>query len=97
MGAIVRRPLALEDLLAIWRYVAADSEHFADVLIDRLDAKLILLADDPRLGRARPELATGLRSFTMGNYVLYYQPIDDGIDLVRVLHGSRDVTGQMVE
>ncbi|WP_242097800.1 MULTISPECIES: type II toxin-antitoxin system RelE/ParE family toxin [unclassified Sphingomonas] len=87
----VRSPLARSDAIGIWRYVATDSEAFADALLERIDAKLRLLAANPRLGRERPELGNGLRSFTVGNYVLYYRPIDGGMELVRLLHGARDV------
>jgi len=43
------------------------------------------------MGRARDELASGVRSFPFGRYVVFYAPLDDGIDIVRVLHGSRDI------
>jgi toxin ParE1/3/4 len=42
-------------------------------------------------GRERPELAPRLRSFPAGRYVLFYRPIGGGIEIVRVLHGSRDI------
>jgi toxin ParE1/3/4 len=40
---------------------------------------------------AREELAASLRSFPFGRYVIYYVPIEDGIDVVRVLHSARDI------
>lgn len=43
------------------------------------------------MGRARHELATNLRSFPFGRYVIFYSPVEGGIDVVRVLHSSRDV------
>ena len=36
-------------------------------------------------------LLPDLRSFPMGNYVVFYQQIDGGIDVIRLLHGSRDI------
>ena len=41
--------------------------------------------------RARKELATDLRSFPFGRYVIFYTPVYDGIDVVRVLHSARDI------
>ena len=32
------------------------------------------------------------RSFPLGNHLIFYRPIDDGIELVRVLHGARDIS-----
>ena len=41
---------------------------------------------------AREELASGLRSFPVRRYVVFYRPLVDAIEVVRVLHGARDVT-----
>lgn len=43
------------------------------------------------MGRAREELAADLRSFPFGRYVIFYAPVEGGIDVVRVLHSARDV------
>ncbi len=37
------------------------------------------------------QLMPGLRRTTRGSYVLYYRPADHGIDVVRVVHGARDI------
>ena len=44
----------------------------------------------PRVLR-RPKARPGVRSFPFGAYVIFYRPLQDGVDVVRVLHGSRDV------
>ncbi len=41
--------------------------------------------------RARKELATDLRSFPFGRYVIFYTPVHDGIDVVYMLHSARDI------
>ena len=43
------------------------------------------------MGRARDELAPGIRSFPFGRYLVFYPPIGDGIDVLRILHGARVV------
>ncbi len=43
------------------------------------------------MGRAREELAPGIRSLAFGRYVVFLTPLPDGIDVVRVLHASRDI------
>ncbi|WP_292457413.1 type II toxin-antitoxin system RelE/ParE family toxin [Methylibium sp.] len=53
-----------------------------------------MLATQPLMGRARDELSPGLRSFPFGRYVIVYEPIDGGIDVVRLLHSARDVDAQ---
>jgi toxin ParE1/3/4 len=95
MARILRRPAARDDLVAIWAYIAADSIHYADDTIDRIEQRLQTLADGPLMGRARPELRDRLRSFVIGNYVAFYEPLDDGIDVIRVLHGARDAAAEL--
>jgi toxin ParE1/3/4 len=51
----------------------------------------LTLAQNSGLGRKRPELRTDLRSFPIGNFVVFYQQIEGGIDVIRLLHGSRDI------
>ena len=45
----------------------------------------------PLLGRERPELLPGLRSFVVGHHVVFYRPFDGGIEVARVLDGVRDL------
>lgn len=91
MARVTRRPQAELDILEIWDYIAEDSIAEADRWMDRLDEKLALWATQRMMGRARDELAPGIRSFPFGRYAVFYQPIANGIDVVRVLHGSRDI------
>jgi toxin ParE1/3/4 len=90
-GSQARSPQAREDILDIWRFIAEDSEGAATALVRRFDSMIHMLADNPKAGRERPELARGIRSFAVGNYVIFYFPTPDGIDVVRVLHGARDI------
>lgn len=91
MPRVLRRPQAAEDIAEIWDYIADDSLAAADRFVDQLDKQFGLLAIQPRIGRARGELAPDVRSFPFGRYVIFYLPIDDGIDVVRVLHSARDI------
>jgi toxin ParE1/3/4 len=45
----------------------------------------------PGLGRNRPDLAEDLKSFPTGNHVIFYRVVDGGIQILRVLHGARDI------
>ena len=94
MPAIYKRPLAQEDLIEIWEYIAADSIDRADAFIDIVDDKLSTLATQPGMGRTRDELMAELHSFPVGRYILFYELFTDGIALVRVLHSARDIPAQ---
>jgi toxin ParE1/3/4 len=94
MARVTRRPEAEADILEIWMYIADDSVVEADRWIDRLDESLALWATQPKMGRARDELSPGVRSLPFGRYVVFFEPLPDGIDVVRILHGSQDVDEQ---
>jgi len=78
-------------LKEIWKYIAADSERAADDLLDHIGEILELLGQSPLLGRARSELRPGIRSFPVGDYVIFYKPRKDGVTVVRVLSGYRNL------
>lgn len=89
MGRLIRTARAEEDLIEIWMYIAADNPAAADRLLDQIDAKCQMLADNPRLGQARPDIASTLRYFSVGRYLILYCEISDGIEVVRIVHGAR--------
>ena len=91
MPRILRRPKAAADIADIWDYIADDSLDQADAWVDRLNDQLQLLTTQPLMGRQRDELAPSVRSLPFGRYIIFYVPLDDGIDVVRVLHSARDI------
>jgi toxin ParE1/3/4 len=91
MPTVVVRPRALDDLAEIWAYIAENSPDQADAFVDLVNSKFQALSRRPGLGRRRPELAPNIRSLTVGRYVVFYQPLFRGIEVLRVLHGSRDI------
>ncbi len=84
-------PRASEDLLDIWSYIADDSEANADGFIDKMYETMESLARQPGSGRHREELAPGIQSFPVGRYIIFYRVVAGAIEIVRVLHGARDI------
>jgi len=84
---------AIADLDAIWLYVAtiSTSTETADRLIDAFTERFLLLARFPRIGRLRGELREGLRSFPVGEYVIFYRVDGEDVVILHVLHGRRDI------
>lgn len=96
MLEIRRTPAALDDALTIWVFIADDNAGAADALLDRIDRALHMLAEQPQAGRARPELHSGLRSFPVGSYVIFYR-VNDALEIVRILSAYRDLDPEMFE
>ena len=90
MACFKLTPLALQDLLGIRDYIAADNPAIAVRYLDILRGKCQMLADAPGLGVSR-EAYCGLFKFPVGRYLIFYRPSADGIEIVRMLHSARDV------
>ncbi len=86
---------ALDDLKGIIRYIAADNPDAARDFRDALYEKFILLARNPLLAPARPELAPDLRYLPHDNYLIFFLPEEKGITIVRVLHGARHIAPEL--
>ena len=91
MLRILNRPEAENDLEEIWLYIAQENPDNADKLLDEIEETSQKLAQFINMGRTRDELHPGLRSFPIGNYLIFYLPISGGLEIVRVLHGMRDL------
>ena len=91
MTRVTHTPQARQDLFSIWSYIAEDNPPAADRLLDTINEKCELLADHPKLGPARPDLAPDLRYFPVGSYLILYREIATGVEIVRVLHGVRNL------
>jgi toxin ParE1/3/4 len=91
MGRLERTAASRLDYLEIFLYVAEQNLPAAESLLRTFDDTLEKLADMPGMGRARPELGRDARSFPVGNYLIIYRPVVDGIHLLRVVHGARNL------
>jgi len=81
-----------EDLIEIWGYLAREaSEPVADRQLLEIDAACARLKAWPYSGRKRDELLAGMRSVPIHPYVLFYRIRGDALEIVRVLHGRRDI------
>jgi len=83
-------PSARRDLLEILEYIARDKPGAALRHVERLEESCRTLAKNSQLGTVRDDLLPNLRDWPVGKYVIFFRPADDGIEVVRVVHGARD-------
>ena len=98
MGStITKTPQARRDLLELADYIARDSLDAAERFLDAAEAAVQLLASSPELGTLcefRSPEAADIRMRSIGgfeNYVVFYRPLGNGVDVIRVIHGARDI------
>ena len=87
---------AREDLLEIWQHIASDNPEAAARLMRSFKETFEKLLRFPNLGRERPELVIGIRSFPVGKYHILYQPAGEVLEIVRVRHGATKL-GELFE
>ena len=91
MRRVALFPSARRDLDGIWSYIAERNVSAADELIGRLRQTMQMLVDQPYAGADVSFMRPGLRKWTVGRYILFYLVRPDRIEIVRVLHGARDI------
>ncbi len=85
------------ELDAIWQYIAFDNVDAADRFIEAAYGTFWELARMPGMGRKREfqqEKLSDLRSFRVKgfeNYLIFYLPLADGVKVLRILHGARNL------
>ena len=91
MPSVRHTQAADQDLVQIREFIAKDSPQAAIRWLDDIERACEMLAIQPLLGQHLQSRRFGIvRRHVVGNYVIYYRPASDGIDLMRVIHGARD-------
>ena len=94
---ILRTPQARLDLVEQYEYLGDGDPELAERFLDKVEETLSRLATYPQSGAIRPSSTpevSGLRFFPIDSFpqhLVFYKPIADGIEVLRVLHGARDL------
>jgi toxin ParE1/3/4 len=82
------------DIEQIAVYIGIDEHRpiAADRLIDRIVETVDFLAQHNTMGTPRDDLGSGYRIYTVSRYVIVFNPVADGIEVVRIVDGRRDLT-----
>ena len=88
---VIYSPQAEQDIDDIWLYIAGDNQEKATDFINIIQKTCIFLSENPEVGTKRNHLIQGLRCFFVKKRAIYYLTKIDTIEIVRILHTSRDV------
>jgi len=91
MADVLFSSFAESDIEGIFLYYARHDANSARKFIEGMAQKFKLPAENPKLGRSHDELLLGLRSFPYKNHTILYLPIENGVEVYRVLHGARNI------
>jgi toxin ParE1/3/4 len=86
-----------QDLIAIWLDIAKDNPTAADQVLDAIEGRWQQLAYHPYSGVARADIAPGIRHLVAGQYLTLYRVTGDAIEIIRVLHGRREIDQKSIK
>jgi toxin ParE1/3/4 len=103
MPHIYYRPQVSDDIVSITLRIRVDSPDSADRFLDRLHPTLMELAKMPGKGstkRFRAAALSDVRTWRVQgfpNYLICYRPLSDGIEVLAILHGARDLRRLLID
>ncbi len=83
---------ARSDLLDIWLLIASRDVSTAEAVARKIGTRCARLAQFPRSGRARPEVAPDIRSLVVERWVVLYRVAQGHVDIVRIVDGARNLS-----
>jgi toxin ParE1/3/4 len=89
MLPLIRSAQSEEDLVNIWRYIAADNPTAATRWLERIERRIQSLANFPFLGEQQLQFGEYTRRIVEGNYLIFYDVLPDAVHVLRVFHGAR--------
>ena len=97
MPDVRRSPQAELDLASILKALDMVNPSIAERYALEFEQKARALGQFPEMGRIRSEISPGIRSTIVHPYVLFYRIEDDGLQILRILHGRMDLNRIMKE
>ena len=97
MGEVNKRPLVIRDLIELATYIAEDNLDASDRFLVAAEETFNQLAKTPWMGKlsqfSNPNLADIRQQAVKGfkKYLVFYRPTDLGVEILRVIHGARDI------
>ena len=92
MGACRFSPRARDDLSDIWDFTAARwGPAQAERYLRQIQAAAAAVAADPLVGTSAEGIRPGYRKYPSGSHFLFYRPVEDRVEIIRILHARMDV------
>ena len=92
MSKPVYTSAAHKDLVDIACFISKDKPGAALAWLEKIEAKCLLVAENPSIGDEQPHLGRGVRATLMGRYLIFHREAKDGqVEILRVIPGDRDI------
>ena len=88
---------ARADLREIALRIAEHSVRRSFTYVDEIEARCHRIATFPRAGAPRPQWGAEIRIVVHGKYVIVHRPRDETVQILRIVHGARDLDALFAE
>jgi toxin ParE1/3/4 len=82
---------ASQDLDELLEYFLTLNVEAGERFVQLFNRKCQSLVQFPKIGRIYDHIAPGLRGVPLNGYIIFYQIVDDGLTIVRVVSGYRNL------
>lgn len=83
---------ARQDLTKILECIAKDKPGAALAWVEKIEAKCLILAENPSFGELHRSLGEGVRANAVGRYVIFHREANNRVEILRVIPGDRNIT-----
>jgi toxin ParE1/3/4 len=97
MGNVYKHPQVIRDLIDLATYIAEENMDVSDNFLAAAEETFKQLAQTPKMGRLRDFYNSNLADIRQQaikgfkNYLVFYRVRDGDVEILRVLHGRRDI------
>ena len=95
---ILKHEQVRQDLVEIYAYLARRSERSARRFLDEARSAFTRIAEMPGIGRRWESPVPALRDMRVTaisrrfhDYLIFYRPVKNGVQIVTILHGARNL------
>jgi len=83
---------AQQDLTDILGNIARDKPDAAVAWVEKIEAKCLLIATSPKIGELQSRFGKGVRTSSVGRYVIFHRETDKCVEILRVIPGDRNIS-----
>jgi len=91
MNKPVYTSAAHQDLVDIVSFISRDKPGAALAWMEKIEAKCLLVAENPSIGDEQPHLGQGVRATMVGRYLIFHREANGQVEILRVIRGDRDI------
>jgi len=97
MNQCLISPQALRDLDSISEYFLIRNIETGEMLFQDFTKKFGHVLQFPNMGRSYEYIRQGMRGLPLNGYIIFYQFVDNNVEILRIVNGRQDLEALFAE